>query len=225
MIVFWLLPLLHRFCFLSCDLAMQADSITSSPGEVPPAYPTKSRSSDQPADPAVAAVSSDLSQQEATSSQALPHASSDTDQCCNTHHEQSNEACSMSCDLPNGTSEHSPEPDQDSQPVPLEEGELPDTDLQASDSEPHDFPAYEDMTPEQRQSLAEIAAILAKPIAKRKRGERAGKRVRQRQAKRARDIELGLRLQDGTRVMTDHAPKRLVSKRKLPTCKYVTRPS
>lgn len=110
------------------------------------------------------------------------------------------------------------EPNQDSQEPALEEGELPEGEEQVSGSGA-DEPVED--TLHNQEPAAEVPESAAAPAAKRKRGERAGKRVRQRQAKRAREMELGLP-PEGAR--PKHAPKRLVGKKNLPTCKYVLLP-
>ena len=109
----------------------------------------------------------------------------------------------------------STELDQESQEPALEEGELPEGEEQLSGSGPDE--RVED-TLHNQQSAAEVTESAAAPAAKRKRGERAGKRVRQRQAKRAREMELGI-LPDEAR--HKQVPKRLTGKKRLPTCKYV----
>lgn len=110
-------------------------------------------------------------------------------------------------------SDHTSEqPSEPGQTTPLEEGELPD-------GEPDD-PA-ESVLASQQHASEETAAVPAASTAKRKRGERAGKRVRQRQAKRLRNIELGLLVPDGMR-SAPQAQKKLVSS--MPTCKYEPTP-
>lgn len=110
-------------------------------------------------------------------------------------------------------SDHASEqPSEPGEPVPLEEGEL-------LLGEPDD-PA-ESMLASQQHASEGTASVPAASAAKRKRGERAGKRVRQRQAKRLREMELGLLLPDGTRTAAQ-AQKKLASS--MPTCKYELKP-
>ena len=110
-----------------------------------------------------------------------------------------------------GQSDHNSEQSTElGQTAPLEEGELPD-------AEPDDI---ESVLGSQQHVLEGAAtAPTAASTAKRKRGERAGKRVRQRQARRLRNMELDMLLTNGSRLAAQ-APKRLVSTKHLPTCKY-----
>lgn len=114
-------------------------------------------------------------------------------------------------DMPGGPSDdNSGQSSEPGQTASLEEGELPDAEPGDPDS----------MLGSQQHALEGAAAIpAAASTAKRKRGERAGKRVRQRQARRQRNMELGMLLPNGAR-LAPQVSKRLVSTKKLPTCKY-----
>lgn len=162
------------------------------------------------------AGSTGLLQQEAAVPSAA-RASSDADQTHDTSCRNRTEAPGM----PDAQSDHNSELSSAPGQTPLEEGELPDADeqLQEGHAQP-DNPADEVLLPSQ-QATVESAAVPAPVPAttvKRKRGERAGKRVRQREARRTRDAELSLLL-PGSRMRAPQAPKRLLSEKHLPTCK------
>ena len=161
--------------------------------------------SEQPSAKRHKAGSGDLYRMQAAAEQAVPQADQTP--------------VMESLHVPNSTSAVEPEqmqlsPDtgQESEATALEEGELPDADSETSDSgpdEPGDYTLIDQTVP-----LAE----------KRTRGERAGKRVRQRQARRARDIKLGILRFNGTRLrpgQTHEKLAKLAKKRNLPVCKYV----
>ena len=112
---------------------------------------------------------------------------------------------------PGSQSDHNSEQlSEPGQAAPLEEGELPDAQPDDPDS----------VFGSQQHALEGAAAVpAAASTAKRKRGERAGKRVRQRQARRLRNMELAMLPTNGAR-LAPPAPKKLVGTKKLPTCKY-----
>lgn len=128
--------------------------------------------------------------------------------------------CPNSSGMPGARSDHSSELSSEPGRIPLEEGELPDVDEPPQQSQ-LDEPADEVLLASQQGTAASAAiAISPAPTVKRKRGERAGKRVRQRQARRTRDAHLSLMLTDGAMMLAPQAPKRLCSTKHLPTCKY-----
>ena len=107
---------------------------------------------------------------------------------------------------------------QKSQEAALEDGELLDADTEFSEPCIAAAGIADETATDQEQHQAAEGGVPK--AAKRKRGERAGKRVRQRQAKRARELEQE-QLHGGPQEML-HAPKVAPSCKKVkPTCKYV----
>ena len=100
----------------------------------------------------------------------------------------------------------------------LEDGEVHDASGRTSDAESGEV--SDGAIAEDQQDAASPEATVKR---KRQRGERAGKQVRRRQARRLRNIELGLLVHDGTRVGPGASKSKSdATKTAKPTCKYVT---